>query len=134
MIIAPINPSPAQAMRGYRWKHRPLLVFAPDSGNAALADQRRHLADKATGLHDRDMVVVSIIAATVSAEFGPGPGMTASALRARYAVPASEFRAILVGKDGGAKLVSRTPLSSGRLFATIDAMPMRRQEMRRGSG
>jgi hypothetical protein len=36
-----------------------------------------------------------------------------------------------VGKDGGEKLSSSKPLAAEKLFATIDAMPMRRDEMQR---
>jgi hypothetical protein len=38
---------------------------------------------------------------------------------------------VRIGKDGGDKLTSASPLDAARLFATIDAMPMRREEMRR---
>jgi hypothetical protein len=38
---------------------------------------------------------------------------------------------LLVGKDGGVKLSSSSPLSASTLFGTIDAMPMRIDEMRR---
>jgi len=38
---------------------------------------------------------------------------------------------VLIGKDGGDKSTSASPLDSARRFATIDAMPMRREEMRR---
>jgi hypothetical protein len=38
---------------------------------------------------------------------------------------------VLIGKDGGDKLTSASPLDAARLFATIDATPMRREEKRR---
>jgi hypothetical protein len=37
---------------------------------------------------------------------------------------------ILVGKDGAEKQRSQTPIDLAMLFRTIDAMPMRQQEMR----
>jgi hypothetical protein len=37
---------------------------------------------------------------------------------------------VLIGKDGGEKLRRTTPLSPEELFAIVDAMPMRRAEMR----
>ena len=37
-----------------------------------------------------------------------------------------------VGKEGGPKLTQSTPLSTANLFGTIDAMPMRRDDSRRG--
>jgi hypothetical protein len=53
----------------------------------------------------------------------------ARALRAQLSLPAGEFRAVLVGKDGGAKLTAAAPIPPQKLFATIDAMPMRRGEI-----
>jgi hypothetical protein len=43
----------------------------------------------------------------------------------------SIFSAVLIGKDGGVKLRQTKPITSALLFATIDAMPMRQQEMRK---
>ena len=40
------------------------------------------------------------------------------------------FSVVLIGKDGGEKLRRATPLSPEELFAIVDAMPMRRAEMR----
>ena len=65
------------------------------------------------------------------AEFGPHPRDSAKNLRARFGVSGSAFRAVPVGKDGGTELNSSSPLSAGALYATIDAMPMRQNEMRR---
>jgi hypothetical protein len=38
----------------------------------------------------------------------------------------------LVGKDGHTAVSSDKPLSADDLFARLDAMPMRQDEMRRG--
>lgn len=122
---------PAEAMSGYRWKHRPVVVLAGPGGEAALAEQRRIFEASRRGLAERDIVVVWVVGNRVSADLGPGPGLSASRLRARFGVPAGGFRVALVGKDGGTKLSQSTPLSAAALFATIDAMPMRRDEVRR---
>lgn len=106
-----------------RWRSRVLVVSAPDTGNADLKAQRAALGPVRGGLAERDLVVVEAI--------GREPG--AQALRDRLGLPAGAFRAVLVGKDGGAKLTADAPIPPQRLFATIDSMPMRRQEMRRSS-
>lgn len=132
MVAAIVAIAPdAMAMSNYRWTYRPLLVFTGSTQSAALAQQRRIVAASRSGLAERNVVVVWVIGNAVSSELGPGPGLSAGALRARFAGSTAPFRAILVGKDGGAKLSQSTPLDAGRLFATIDAMPMRRDEMRR---
>ena len=114
----------------YLWKSRVLIAFAPDANDPALARQRRVLADAAAGAGERDLVLVEV--AGDAARAIPGgdalAGVDAAALRRRFAAPAGRFKAVLVGKDGGAKLVSAEPIPADRLFTTIDAMPMRRRE------
>jgi hypothetical protein len=77
------------------------------------------------------MVIVTVVGDRVTSRFGRGPGMDADRLRERYSVGRRQFRALLVGKDGGVKLSSGRAISANRLFGLIDSMPMRRKEMRR---
>lgn len=114
----------------YLWKSRVLIAFAPDANDPALARQRRVLADAAAGAGERDLVLVEVAGDAARAiPGGDAPaGVDAAALRRRFAAPAGRFKAVLVGKDGGAKLVSAEPIPADRLFTTIDAMPMRRRE------
>lgn len=44
---------------------------------------------------------------------------------------ADGFKVRLIGKDGGEKLSSTTPVTMPELFAVIDQMPMRQREMER---
>jgi hypothetical protein len=122
---------PAFAMTDYKWKYRPLVVFADSESIAPLAEQRRMVAASRASLAERNVVVIWVIGDKVSAEFGPHPRESAKALRARFGASKSAFRAVLVGKDGGTKLNSASPLGAGALYATIDAMPMRQNEIRR---
>ena len=50
--------------------------------------------------------------------------------RSQYGVDPETFVVILVGKDGGEKLRSTEVVRLEKLYGTIDAMPMRRREMR----
>ncbi|MEO1206901.1 MAG: DUF4174 domain-containing protein [Pseudomonadota bacterium] len=120
----------AEAMKTYQWRNRPLLVFAPSSSDPRLKKQQQVVSASRAGFKDRDMVIVYITGSNVSAALGPSPGMSAAALRKRYSIGQNDFRAILVGKDGGTKKSSSNPLSAGQLFPLIDAMPMRQQELR----
>ena len=120
-----------QSMSNYRWKKRPLVVFAENDGSPLLAEQRQIVSRYRSDLNKRDVVVVWVVGNTVSTELGPPPNSNATSLRARFDVADGEFRAVLAGKDGGEKLSSAKPLAADKLFATIDAMPMRRDEMRR---
>lgn len=122
LALAALAGSAAAApLDAYRWRSRVLVLFAPDPGDARLEAQRAALAAVRGGLAERDLVVLEAV----------GDGPEAAALRDRLHPPARTFHAVLVGKDGGAKLASDAPIPARTLFATIDAMPMRRDEMRR---
>lgn len=110
----------ADPLAAHRWTARVLVVLAPDEADGALAEQRRILTDARAGTRDRDLVVVE----------GIGRGSVAEALRRQLGIEPGVFRAVLVGKDGGAKLASDRPIAARDLFAEIDSMPMRRDEMR----
>ncbi|MGE7418635.1 DUF4174 domain-containing protein [Methylobacterium tarhaniae] len=104
----------------YRWKSR-VLVIAAAADDPRAAAQMRIAEAAAPAMRERDLVVVRAI----------GEGREAAALRRRLGLPATGFRAVLVGKDGGAKLTAAEPIPAERLLATIDAMPMRREEAAR---
>ncbi|MBV9077883.1 MAG: DUF4174 domain-containing protein [Methylobacteriaceae bacterium] len=116
-LATPLAAAPDLA--AYRWKARLLVVIAPDPGDPRLGEQRRIAEADHQGFAERDLTVLEAV------------GADAVALRRRFGVPPEAFRAILVGKDGAAKLVSDRPLGPDRLFREIDAMPMRQDEMRR---
>ena len=100
-----------------RWKSRLLVVVAPSADDLRIARQRQLLAAGQAGSRERDLVLVEAV------------GPAGAATRKRFDVPEGAFRAILVGKDGGAKLSDDAPIAPERLFAEIDTMPMRRDEM-----
>ena len=114
---APAEPDP---LARYRWTSRVLVVVASEAGDPRLTAQREALAHARTGAAERDLVTIEAL----------GRDLKAAALREQLHLPADGFHAVLIGKDGGAKLSSTEPIPSQRLFATIDAMPMRREEMR----
>lgn len=110
----------AAPLDAYRDRARVLVLSAPDAADAQLAAQRSALGPVRGGVAERDLVVLEAV----------GSGAGARALRAALGLPDDRFWAVLVGKDGGAKLTAAAPIPPQRLFATIDAMPMRRSEMR----
>lgn len=126
--LAPLHH--AEAMSGYKWKFRPVVVFAPP-GHPGLGRQRQIVTALRPAFLDRNIVVVYVSGNSVSVDLGPPPGLSADALRRRFGVAPSEFKALLVGKDGGVKLTSARPFPAQTLFRTIDAMPMRIDEIGR---
>ena len=104
----------------YRWKARVLVVLAADLDSPALAEQKRQIESLKGGAAERDLVLVQ----------PPAGSAEAKALRTRFGLGDEAFQAVLVGKDGGAKLRATKPITARELMATIDAMPMRQDEMR----
>ena len=101
----------------YRWTNRPVLLFAPSERDESYSQQMEILDADKIGLAERDILVLSDIRADGSGQL-------------RNTLQIEGFEIILIGKDGGVKLRSKKPISIQELFSVIDAMPMRRQEMR----
>lgn len=98
---------------------RKLFVFG-DETSAQVMQQRKLLDDATPGLRERDIVVTF--------------AGSDSALIKKYNRRNEPFLVVLVGKDGGEKHRTDTLLVPEELFAIVDAMPMRRAEIRRKSG
>jgi hypothetical protein len=106
------------AMPGQFQDKRHLLLFADNESNPQLEQQLKYLRQDANGLKDRDVEVKIYYK-----DKNPEP-FTKRKIKAA-------FTAVLVGKDGGDKLTSTKPITLQKLYDTIDAMPMRRSEMKR---
>lgn len=118
----------------YHWENRILLVFA-SQGDATLNQQLDLFSEHQAGMDERNLIVFQILADKVSQADSKEYGKNAAEkLRSQYNVDRNNFTVILIGKDGSEKLRGQKVLSIDRLFATIDAMPMRRREMRKSEG
>jgi hypothetical protein len=100
---------------------RVFVVLAADPESLDLTEQKRQIERLKDGAAERELVVVQPHAGSAKAK----------ALRIQLGCGNEPFQAVLVGKDGGAKLRATKPITALELMATIDAMPMRQDEMRR---
>ena len=69
------------------------------------------------GFRERDLIVLS--------ESEPD-----GELHRKFKLSGTSFRVLLIGKDGHVVVTESNPIKSERLFALIDAMPMRQKEVR----
>lgn len=130
-IALSIAASPVAAAAGIsalQWEKRVLVIFA-DTRLPAYCEQIRHLKSALAGLDERDLVVLTVSGDSVETVFGEAPHINATSIRRSLGADGSAFEVVLVGKDGAAKLRRTLPISVAELFATIDAMPMRANEM-----
>lgn len=121
ILIAGAAAAADDPLAAHRWKARVVVIAAPTADDPRLVRQRTDLASVTNGLRERDITVMEAV----------GDGAEARRLRARLGLEEPAFRVLLVGKDGTVKRADERPVSPDALFATIDAMPMRRDEMQR---
>jgi hypothetical protein len=111
----------------YQGRKRVVVIFSPGRDDPRLAHQEAEVRPLLEAKDDRDLVLVQIIG-----DASDPAWVSAADLRGRYHVDRAAFRTLLIGKDGGVKLRSDTVIGGKTLAGVIDAMPMRRDEMRRG--
>lgn len=99
--------------------YRNIWIFAAGAGNTSFTTQKSILAKDAAGLKERDVQVHEVIGLKANEE-----------VFKKYKASAQGFTFILLGKDGTEKLRSDEPVSLEKLYRTIDAMLMRKQEMK----
>ena len=125
------QPSPRMTtLAVMRDRARPLLIFAPNAEDSQLKLQLSLLQEHASDIKERDLVPVALTYSGESATETHFAKAEADAARRRLHVSPGKFAVILLGKDGGEKLRSSQPLDMQKLITTIDAMPMRQDEMR----
>ena len=132
-----------RSVASLRDHYRPLLVLSP-TPSPAFCDQVEELARHAHELHERQVAIYYLLSSDAAGNPScsyPQPDINTFAeprkpnvngehtLFHAFQADPTQFTVILIGKDGGEKLRSNKPISFTQLQQTIDAMPMRRQEM-----
>jgi hypothetical protein len=122
-----------QILSEHHWSDRVILLFASDSEQAELQTQIGLLTRDEEEVTERALVIYQIFD---SYALSPNKKVLTSAdaktLRDSYDIPSEEaFTFILIGKDGTEKMRSEKVVSMSTLFSIIDAMPMRRAEIRK---
>ncbi len=110
-------PADTDDLTEFRWKKRPVVVFADSTEDPAFIEQIELLEDRADALRERDVVVVT--------DTDPA---ARSALRLK--MRPRGFMLVLVGKDGRLKLRKPFPWDVREISRSIDKMPMRQREIR----
>jgi len=108
--------SDKKAMQNFR----EIIIFAYSDDDSSLKKQLVILNSDAKGLAERDLNVAINIWAKDK-----------KLAHQKYKISKNKFTLVLIGKDGGEKYRSEKIITSQKLYAIIDAMPMRVYEMRK---
>ncbi|MEQ8688433.1 MAG: DUF4174 domain-containing protein [Imperialibacter sp.] len=121
-----------EPLERFAWKNRIVLVFHSGAKADAAVEQIALFKRQEKELDDRDLVLGVVDSGSkglidgtlISAE-------DAATLQQTFNPANSDFLIVLIGKDGGVKLKEQTVVPVETIFDLVDAMPMRRAEMRR---
>ncbi|WP_235892410.1 DUF4174 domain-containing protein [Mycolicibacterium hodleri] len=121
----------AAELSDYRGERRPLLLFAPTESDPRLVEALRRIDTSRCDFVNREMVIGVVVTEGKSTLDGQLINADESRrLVKQFAIRENTFSALLIGKDGGEKLRVNDVPDLHAIYAVIDAMPMRKREMR----
>ena len=123
--------SKAQDFSTHKWENRLVLILVENTDNTNYQKQTEELKNHLDGVKERKIVVYHISPGKFKVGLSDEEWQKSETEYGRYKKTNSQPEIVLLGLDGGVKLRSKEFLSSQKLFETIDAMPMRMQEMKR---
>ena len=121
----------SQDLSSHRWENRLLLILIDNMDQQEYKDQIAELNREVDGVEDRKLVIYTIKPDGYATGLNELVWSSSEDLYANNKELDGEFEVILVGLDGGIKLRQAELLKNDKLFAFIDAMPMRRNELRK---
>lgn len=120
----------AYELSQHEWRHRLLFLIAPQADDPVLAARLHDIAMRRDAIVDRDIRVFHLFRAHGFAEETALSNDAVRELRQRLAVTDKDRFVILVGKDGRIKKRADLDTDLREIMLQIDAMAMRRNEMR----
>lgn len=116
-------------LKAEHWKTRPVVVVVPDKDDPLLARINTAIEETATreAFIDREMVLYTVVEGQGTRDKRAlAPDQTKALLKVLKLDPAGPATFLLIGKDGGVKMVAGADVDLKAVFAEVDRMPMRR--------
>jgi len=118
-----------QDLKKHEWKSRQVLIHTSDLESDNYQRQMSILGEEQAGLDERKLLVYTFWKDKYRVGFGDAEWKMADKGFSKWTNPDSGFEILLIGLDGSVKLRQDEAIDTETLFARIDAMPMRRQEL-----
>lgn len=116
----------SQNMEQHQWNNRVIILYADDQYQDLLEQQFKVLNDNPTLLVERKLVIYKCNQESCLFYDGINDVRSLPKLEMKQ----KGFQFALIGLDGGVKLRSQKLVTKEQLFALIDSMPMRKQEIK----
>jgi len=119
----------SQQIEKHQWKNRVLLVFSNTKDDEKFQRQIEILSKEKKGLSERKLKIYQFSENQFTTDFNTAWFSSTLTIK-KYIRNSEGFKVVLVGLDGGIKVEQTSLLSTEKLFAIIDGMLMRREEIR----
>ena len=123
LIIFPVMLINSSPLEKYLWKNRVVVTFSPSKNDTERNYFVNSINRNLCKFNSRNIIHIDFIFNEKNHEIEKFESSFEN-----LSLSASEFRLILIGKDGRIKLNSRKT-SLKKIFSLIDTMPMRQEEM-----
>lgn len=125
-----------QNLEQHRWKNRIVIIKTKKEQSEKYQKQLKEFGNSNEAFRDRKLVLYQVVDDQYKLTDFKNIARKESEkislnLRESLLIPIEQFEVILIGLDGGIKLQTTAMLSKEDLFNKIDAMPMRRAELRK---
>jgi len=123
-------PAHGQDLSKHLWKNRLLLVLSDDTLAPDFLKQMESLRSDPDGLEERKLVVYKVTASEYQEGINAREWIPSPELYKSYHKAGNTLEVVLIGLDGSVKHRADSLVPPSQIFSWIDAMPMRRQELR----
>ena len=120
-----------QDLSKHRWENRLVLLLTDNENNPTFQSQLAEFRKDFNGLNERRLIIYQVMPEEFKTGLNIGNKIKSDRLYNDYKKTDSGFEVILLGLDGRIKLRQDELLSLEKLYAIIDAMPMRHREIER---
>ena len=132
LIIFNLN---GQNLEQHKWQHRLLIIETTNKTNAAYKNQIKEFVHAAAELADRKLIIYELVGDKYKktdylARENDTDWKVIDEVNKKFWNITNTFKVQLIGLDGGIKLEQKEILKKEILFAVIDAMPMRKWELK----
>lgn len=115
----------AQDLKKHQWNNRVIVISSPTFESPEAALQKSYLQSDIEGLQDRKLIVYHVTNTGYTIDFD-----TEIVTSENSEIEIGEFQVSLIGLDGTSKYQVTSPQPASEFFKLIDAMPMRKAEIR----